>query len=256
MALTRPLLDERGQPRGGVLRMAVPQVRAGVPMAPMRPLRTLAVLASLGVGVSALITATSAALKAAGVDFGTPTAPGRPLLELLVFGTPILLAAFVATIAWLYRAQLNVHLLPDAHPRWASGWAIVGWFIPLANLVLVPLVAADAVRNTTPPHEHGRRRVLTALVVVWWLGFAGSTLVATARRLPQLDGAALPALEGISVALRLLSAPALIVLMLWLTRLQEVRFAQTVVQATPAPPAPAAPALEGPPALRSAVPPS
>ena len=248
----------------------VPLVGAALPTAPMRPLRTPTIVASVAIGASTLLTLTSAALVLAGTDLGTRTAPTGPAIWLLLLGIPIGITALVATLSWFYRALFNVHMLPDAHPRWSSGWAIAAWFIPLANLVLVPLVAADTARNTVPPQDHGKRRMLTLLAVVWWLGYGGSTLLNTANDLLLFEGTAALVIEGVSLLLRTLSAPTLIVLMVWVTRLQEARFALGVAAPLPVihaepmpepvpvppPPAPAdpPPKAAGPLTLRSAAP--
>lgn len=72
------------------------------------------------------------------------------------------LAAIVLVIIWFYRARKNLDAFPGAGPTMAAGWAIGGWFVPFADLVVPCRVMANIARDSlwklrTP-----------ALVGVWW----------------------------------------------------------------------------------------
>ncbi|WP_144122930.1 DUF4328 domain-containing protein [Catellatospora sichuanensis] len=56
-----------------------------------------------------------------------------------------LLVAAAAFIIWLHRARRNAERLGGA-PVWAPGWAVGGWFVPAANLVIPYLVVRDVQR--------------------------------------------------------------------------------------------------------------
>ena len=43
---------------------------------------------------------------------------------------------FVLIIIWSYRAAKNNEALGRVYPRLKPGWAIAGWLIPFANLVI------------------------------------------------------------------------------------------------------------------------
>jgi hypothetical protein len=76
------------------------------------------------------------------------------------------LGAFIVTavlvIIWLYRARKNLDAFPEASPSMGAGWAIGGWFIPFANLVIPGRVMASVVRDSLPGGRVG-------LVWTWWI---------------------------------------------------------------------------------------
>jgi hypothetical protein len=55
---------------------------------------------------------------------------------------------FVLIIIWSYRAAKNNEALGRPYPRLKPGWAIAGWLIPLANLVLPLLILQDLWRGS------------------------------------------------------------------------------------------------------------
>lgn len=75
-----------------------------------------------------------------------------------------LLSTIVTFLYWLYVATRNL-VGWGLRPRWAPGWAIGAWFIPVADLVLPLLVVREAARRS------GSGRGGAALVVVWWVVF-------------------------------------------------------------------------------------
>jgi hypothetical protein len=81
------------------------------------------------------------------------------------------LAIAVLWIIWMWRAATNTRLFGLARQRFGPGFAIGGWFIPLANLVIPGMQMADISRGTpaTAVPEGARRS--TALVWWWWITF-------------------------------------------------------------------------------------
>jgi hypothetical protein len=79
------------------------------------------------------------------------------------------LFAAVAVIAWLDRARRHVARL-GGKPAWAQWWAIGGWLIPLANLVIPFLVMRDVKRAAGTAAR-------PAPVSAWWAGVLATLLV-------------------------------------------------------------------------------
>lgn len=92
------------------------------------------------------------------------------IAELLMLGCS--LAIFVLLVVWMWRVAENAELLGRTRPRFGPGWAIGGWFIPFANLVIPVLVMQDLWRGSDPGTPRGdvawRRSKGSALVGWWW----------------------------------------------------------------------------------------
>jgi hypothetical protein len=91
-----------------------------------------------------------------------------------VFGV-VSLAIVVCFIMWFFRAAKNNEVLGRTRPRFGPGWAIGGWFIPLANFVIPVLIAQDLWRGSDPSVPRGDDRwkigSRSALVGWWWATF-------------------------------------------------------------------------------------
>src|SRR5262249_13965466 len=64
------------------------------------------------------------------------------------------IAIIVVFIVWFHRAAKNNVALGRRRARYSPGWAIGGWFIPFANLVIPAQIAQDLWRgsdSTTEP---------------------------------------------------------------------------------------------------------
>jgi eukaryotic-like serine/threonine-protein kinase len=80
------------------------------------------------------------------------------------------LAIFVLVIVYFYRASSNTDLWNRERKTWATGWTIGAWFIPLGNIVLVPLVVTEIWRRSPDPGDRERGAAPSvAPVVVWWI---------------------------------------------------------------------------------------
>jgi Ca2+/Na+ antiporter len=87
-----------------------------------------------------------------------------------IFAT-ITLAIVVVFIIWFWRAAKNNELFGRRNPRFGPGWAIGGWFIPLASWVIPALLAQDLWRGSdqaSPPGDPSWRRRPPSSVVGWW----------------------------------------------------------------------------------------
>lgn len=81
-------------------------------------------------------------------------------------------------ITWMWRAAKNQQALGRTPERLGSGWAVGGWFIPLANFVIPVLVVQDLWRGSDVAIAAGDPRWRIAArswLVGWWWGL---TLVA------------------------------------------------------------------------------
>jgi hypothetical protein len=94
-----------------------------------------------------------------------------PAAMILLSGL-VALAIFVLLIIWLYRAAKNNEALGRQNPRLGPGWAIGGWFIPLANFVIPFIVMDDVWRGADPSIARGdpNWRRSSTLGAIWaWL---------------------------------------------------------------------------------------
>ncbi|MDZ5442049.1 DUF4328 domain-containing protein [Micromonospora sp. 4G57] len=73
------------------------------------------------------------------------------------------LTTAVLVMIWMFRARKNTDAFPGVRPHLNAHWAITGWWVPLASLVVPAKMMADIVRDS-----RGRGRGLVAL---WWLGW-------------------------------------------------------------------------------------
>ncbi|MEO3816753.1 DUF4328 domain-containing protein [Plantactinospora sp. B24E8] len=88
------------------------------------------------------------------------------LEAVLAFGqTAIVLVAAVLVIIWCYRVRDNLDAFAGSAPELRTGWAIGGWFVPFANLVIPFRVMADVARVSL------FRAGTPGLVWGWWLSF-------------------------------------------------------------------------------------
>ncbi|MFV2115112.1 DUF4328 domain-containing protein [Micromonospora sp. LOL_025] len=89
---------------------------------------------------------------------------------------PAVLTATVLVIIWTWRVRTNLEAFPGAVPTLSPAWAIAGWLVPLANLVVPARVVSDVARNSL------WRRTTPALVGLWWtacLVFVGGERIVT-----------------------------------------------------------------------------
>jgi hypothetical protein len=80
-------------------------------------------------------------------------------------------AIIVVFIIWFWRAAKNNEALGRQNPRLGPGWAIGGWFIPLANFVFPLLIAQDLWKGSeaaTPRGDRGWRQAPVSGLIGWW----------------------------------------------------------------------------------------
>jgi hypothetical protein len=74
---------------------------------------------------------------------------------MLILAGLVGIATFVLLIIWLYRAAKNNEALGRQNPRLGPGWAIGGWFIPIAWWVIPFIVLDDVWRGSDPSIPRG-----------------------------------------------------------------------------------------------------
>jgi hypothetical protein len=83
--------------------------------------------------------------------------------------------AGVLFIIWIYKAYRSAESRGATERRWGPGWAIGGWFIPFANLVIPKMVVNEIDRMSNPesgaPPIDDRWKRLRRMRSsdVWWL---------------------------------------------------------------------------------------
>jgi hypothetical protein len=103
----------------------------------------------------------AAKLHMAAEDDGDVRGAFRAYAVLMVLWGGMVLIGAWAFIAWFFQAYKNLTRLGVENRRFANGWAIGGWFIPIFNLIRPKQIADDLWRGSGP-------RVDTA--VLWRLG--------------------------------------------------------------------------------------
>ncbi|MEU8586389.1 DUF4328 domain-containing protein [Streptomyces sp. NPDC048664] len=134
-----------------------------------------------------------------------------------------LVAAIAVYLCWFYRVRVNAEVFDQSAHSKARGWAIGGWFVPVANLWFPRRVTLDIWDASTP----WGRRPSHALVNAWWglwiLSLAADRAAFTADRHAktpsELHHAAGTMLFSDSVDI--VSALLAIALVLRLTRMQH-----------------------------------
>lgn len=97
-------------------------------------------------------------------------AAGTAGLYLLAF-----LATVVLWLVWHFRFAKNAEAL-GKRDGLSAGWAIGGWFIPLANLVLGPLQLHQSTKASDPDAPGGQGRV-PGILIAWWVFLVAQTLI-------------------------------------------------------------------------------
>jgi hypothetical protein len=103
--------------------------------------------------------------------------------SLSAFSILALIVAAVFVIVWAFKASKAMTARGPEGRTWAPGWAIGGWFVPLANLVIPRLVFGELEKMAAEPYRgaplekrwKGHRRFSTG--DLWWfLWVAGNVI--------------------------------------------------------------------------------
>jgi len=170
----------------------------------------------------------------------------------------LFVAIAVVMIIWWFRVARNTRALGRDGHTWKAGWAIGGWFIPLANFVLPYLVLQEAYQASDPdPSATGRWRQSRRLPLIWvWMVAAGAMSILTgldrdveltgdvAELLDDVDSQA--AAISIWMTAAIASAVLALVTVHVVTKRQEQARARLVSSPVPPPPPPGAAPLPPP----------
>jgi Domain of unknown function (DUF4328) len=92
----------------------------------------------------------------------------------------VMIGAFVVTalifVVWFHQAYRRARAV-GGEMRYSNGWAIGGWFIPIASFWIPCKLANDIWWGSGPPKERSWRE-RSALVISWWLALAFAVLTA------------------------------------------------------------------------------
>ncbi|HSA51799.1 MAG TPA: DUF4328 domain-containing protein [Yinghuangia sp.] len=169
-----------GPPPGYQPAHAWPGQYAPMEWVPVKPLRGLANAVCILLGVVALIDLLAAVAlfrRAALVDDFTLSDVLSGRLEdaddfvqvsLGLFGLASL-ATGIVFIVWFARARSNTEAWYGPSATMSKGWAIGGWFIPLANFVIPKIVAHDIWKRSDPQSAVPGGRSSKALLWWWWI---------------------------------------------------------------------------------------
>ncbi|MFG3697271.1 DUF4328 domain-containing protein [Micromonospora sp. NPDC047620] len=139
---------------------------------PTYPVRSLGTAAAIAVGAASLLYLPSGLFPLLGVRMAR-TAAERSDRDLLL-GAAVaeglltlvyllaILTAGVLVIIWTWRVRTNLEAFPGALPTLSPAWAIAGWLVPFANVVVPARVVANVARDSL------WRRNTPVLVGVWW----------------------------------------------------------------------------------------
>ncbi|MEW2378430.1 DUF4328 domain-containing protein [Micromonospora sp. NPDC047812] len=146
-----------------------PAIAPGVPTYRVRSLGTAA---GIAVGAASLLYVPSGLFPVLGVRMARAAAErsdrdlllGAAAAEVLLTLLHVLaiLTAAVLVIIWTWRVRKNLEAFPGALPTLSPAWAIAGWLVPFANLVVPARVVANVARDSL------WRRTTPALVGLWW----------------------------------------------------------------------------------------
>jgi Domain of unknown function (DUF4328) len=132
-----------------------------------------------------------------------------------------LVGGAIAVPMWMHRCFRNLPALSATPRGWSPAWAVWGWFIPLANLVIPYLVARELWRQV---HLDGRSPL--PAVGVWWaawvLALIGQVVNGTVLAATLVGFVGTMVADVVTVAAGVL----LIVIIRQVTRRQRMRYAQ------------------------------
>jgi uncharacterized membrane protein len=124
--------------------------------APMKPPRAMALVVVVGLAVALVCAPASAVVPISAV-----------------VDAVIQLFCGVAFICWLYRVRANLDAVPEDF-RWSAGWAIGGWFVPIASM-FIPLAIVGEVDRASARRAGRPRRI--GVFVGWVVSWTAYTVV-------------------------------------------------------------------------------
>ncbi|MDX2404966.1 DUF4328 domain-containing protein [Streptomyces microflavus] len=154
----------------------------------------------------------------------------------------VFLLTGILFILWFHRTRRNAEVFDPSVQKMGPGWAVGGWFVPVANLWF-PYRVADGIWTGSAPvsPEGGRVAVSRALLNFWWgLWVASTVFDHFTERMLGSSGTPEQTAQGLALmaaadGLEIVAAVPALLFVRALTRMQVERAAQPPV------PAPAVP---------------
>jgi len=167
-----------------------PYATSSMPRPPMRSLKGLAVALLVLLILVALVEVGAAAARSSraglldevaespfSIDVDEISDADGAVAAFSILHVLLLLAAGVVFIIWQFRHAKNAEVL-GARGGLGPGWAIGGWFIPLANLVLPTVqIFQSSKASDVASRQEGRPPKGSALVIIWGVVFSLGLLV-------------------------------------------------------------------------------
>ena len=143
--------------------------------------------------------------------------------------TATLLITGPVFIVWFRHAHRNLAALSAYGMHYSSGWAVGGWFVPFANLVIPKRMADELWRGSEPDTisrnvHRSSASSSSRLVPLWWALWIAAAIVGSVARqllLAAEETDALMVATGVYVLDSVLLLAALVAVALMVTRITE-----------------------------------
>ena len=89
---------------------------------------------------------------------------------LTILDLALLVIGGIAVLAWLSRSVANLEALGAGPALVTPGWSIGWWFVPIANLFMVPRIVLDVGQRV----EVARLALFQIGVMAWWLAWVSA----------------------------------------------------------------------------------
>jgi hypothetical protein len=105
-------------------------------------------------------------------DLATRIALTFLLMIVLLLGSLfIAVLTTIAVVVWNYKLAKNHELMGRPGTTFGPVWAVVGWLVPLVNIVVPPLQLAELSKGANPrypPHSPDWKRAPVGITVILW----------------------------------------------------------------------------------------
>jgi hypothetical protein len=96
----------------------------------------------------------------------------------------VAIPVFILLIIFSFKAYKSTQSLWAGPRKWSRGWTVGGWFIPLANFIIVPKVLIETDRIASAPRNGGQvsdgwQGLKANSMLIWWWALYGVGTVMT-----------------------------------------------------------------------------
>ena len=90
----------------------------------------------------------------------------------------VAIPVFILLIIFSFKAYKSTQSLWMGPRKWSRGWTVGGWFIPLANFIIVPKVLIETDRIASAPRNGGQvsdgwQGLKANSMLIWWWAVYG-----------------------------------------------------------------------------------